>query len=166
MQCFHQISFFLKPFFVILSAAWTYIPGHGSGPCCCYCYCCCCWFLRRVRAEHWAAPRCSSALERAGCRGAVVLGDGHGGWSGECCCGHGCDCGCAESHWTAEKMMPAGSLNGSGSGTGGLERALHTGSAADSRMGVWAWPHLCFLLLYLTNLVCCHLMRVRYRIRK
>lgn len=40
--------------------------------------------------------------------------------------------------------------------TGARERGLHTGSAADSRTGVWAWRCQDFLLLCLTNLVCCH----------
>lgn len=150
---------------------WNGIPGHGNGLYCCYYYCCCCcWLQHRVQAEHWVAPQDSLALERAECPGAVVLGDGHGGWSGErCCgCGRGCGrgCGCAESHWSAERTTPASSLNGSGSRTGDQGRALHMGSAADSRMGVWAWPCLHFLLLYLTNRVCCHLVRVIYMIRK
>lgn len=138
------------------------VPGHGSGLGCCY-YCCyCCWLQCRGRAEQWVAPRGSSPLEMAQCPVGVVLGDGHDGQSGECCCG----CGCAESRWSAERTTPASSLNGSGSGTSDQGRGLRTGSAADSRMGVWAWLCWRFLPLYLTNLVCCHLMGERYMISK
>lgn len=40
------------------------------------------------------------------------------------------------------------------------------GSAADSTMGVWAWPCLHFLLLVLTNQVCCHLVTDMHKIEK
>lgn len=135
------------------------IPGHGSElHCCCYCHCCCRWPQHKEQAEHWAVPPGSWALERVECQGAGVQGDGYGGQSGACCCG------CAESHRSAERMTPASSLNGRGSGTGEQGRGLHRGSAADSRMGVWAWLCPSFLLLYLTNLVCCHLNRAKHTI--
>lgn len=111
-----------------------------------------------MQAEHWVAPQDSWALEGVGCPGAGVLGDGHGG-SGEHCCDCGCGRGCAGSRWSAGRTTPAGSLNGSGLKTGDRGRALRRGNAADSRMGAWAWPRLYVLLLYLTNRVCCHLVR-------
>lgn len=108
-----------------------------------------------LQAEQWAAPRYSSTPEKAGCLEAAVLGGERGGWSGEWCCGH--DCGCAESHWSVERMRPACSLNGSGSRTGDQGKAAHMGSAADSRKGVSAWLCLCSPRLHLTSWVCYHL---------